>query len=163
MELYKEWLPPVEILSRGLAQIKQTIKNKEISFETELQPNLPLVQVDIAHLSQAISNLTLSIIGAGKRYLIKAKEKTGMPDLDPKRKYLEITITALEPNSLNKTQKGILKNFGNLNLSLSIANPEFGLGLYIARNIIELHNGKVILKEEPKDNLLWHVYLPITN
>jgi len=129
--------------------------NIEIKFETE--PSLPKITADPSQLRLIIENLTDNAIRytkGGGEIKIKIKEKEGR---------LSFAIADNGVGIPAKDQKNLFQKFFRSANALRHQTEGSGLGLYIAKSIIEKLGGKMgFSSQEGRGSTFWFI-LPIKN
>lgn len=140
LELKKENL--VEIIKDCCTDLKDWIDKKNLKITCEL-PSEVIIKVDKVRIEQVIINLISNAI--------KYTPKRGniYISLEEKEGWLELSIKDTGVG-LTKNEKELLfQKFGKierLNNGLDIDLEGSGLGLYISKEIIELHHGKIFVR-----------------
>ncbi|MBI3016049.1 MAG: hypothetical protein HYY65_13545 [Candidatus Tectomicrobia bacterium] len=148
MNLQKEPVSLSTVVSELETLLREEIRAKGLHWETRLEPNLPAVAADPRQLKQALMNLILNGIQA-----------------TPPEGSLELLAT---PND-----RGILLSVRDSGAGISpedrerIFDPYFttkqggtGLGLTLARQIIEAHAGRISVESSPGQGSTFTLWLP---
>ena len=137
----------VEIVSDCIDTFAIFAKERNIFFKKEL-PEKIMLDVDKIWLSQAISNLISNAIkNTPKRggVLVKISEDNNNVDIK-----IEDTGVGLT----KKERKKLFEKFGKIerfNEDLDIDIEGSGLGLYISREIVQLHGGKILAESRGRN------------
>ena len=137
MEIKKE---PV-LIKRLLEDIAQALapqlSENQISLSIELPPDFPTLEGDPDKLSQVLTN----IIGNS----IKYTPKTGWIKVtgDLRGDLVEVEITDNGIGVAKENLEKIFDKFYQVDSSITRASGGVGLGLSIAREIVEAHGGKI--------------------
>ena len=124
-----------QVVSEVLQLLHSDLIGRATRIETELAPDLPLIQADPVHMQQVLINLIVNSVEA-------------MGDFPPDRRRIEITTRAS-----NGSVHLAVRDFG---IGLPLEDPDkifthffttkpdgMGMGLAIARSIIEAHGGEL--------------------
>jgi signal transduction histidine kinase len=139
------------LIEEQVSLIKDKINQKNIKIQYQFQQNLPAILVDYHELSKAFINFLINAVDAS--------EESG------------------EINILTKSEENkIIINFIDFGLGMSretlarIFEPFFttkssgtGLGMSIAKRVIEMHKGKILVNSKPKEGSQIIVELPLTS
>ncbi len=134
----------------GVLHRHQTpIKNKAIRVTRRYAPSLPPVQADRERLEQALTNLVLNAV--------EAMPAGGTLDigLDADDRWLTITISDTGPGISLDAQRRIFEPF------FTTKTRGTGLGLAVARRVIEEHGGIIDVTSEPGKGTTFIIQLPL--
>ncbi len=144
------WLPKV------LRPWQEAAHEKHLEWQTEIQPDLPVIDADPLRLASAVENLVSNAIKytpSGGRVLIGARVEGS-----------EILIEVKDNGSgvaVDEQQK-IYEPFYRGNQGRRFKQG-MGLGLSIARDLVVAHGGKISLESEPGTGSLFTIHLPLIN
>lgn len=134
---------------------------KELGIKTELNPGTPglVVKIDKELMGMALANL----IDNGIKYNIKNGEVkiTAGPDANPGFIRVDVSDTGV-----GIPQDGLSKIFQKFYRGSNVVQMEpngSGLGLYIAKNIIEGHGGKIAVESQLGRGTHFSIILPISS
>jgi signal transduction histidine kinase len=145
----------VQICQSVIDSYKEEMEKKNLKFIFEKPKELPKVRVDVEKISLAIQNLLENAI----RYNREGGE-------------IEITLEEKEGKikfSIKDTGIGIPKNqqhrvfikFFRAPNALRMETEGSGLGLFITKNIIEAHGGKIWFESEEGKGTTFYFTLPV--
>lgn len=126
-------------------------------IKLELAPNLPLIQADSLRLEQVLSNLldnALKYSPSPSPITVQAAEVSGQIELQIQDAGMGVPDGELSL-LFNKFQRASNARHQQL--------PGTGLGLFICRNIIEAHGGRISFSSDAGKGSCVKVYLPIYN
>jgi len=130
-----DWLPPLLLPWRASAQ------EKGLRWQTDIAPNLPILEIDADRMAQAIGNLLSNAVKYTPR------EGEVMVTAVTQQEAVLITIADTGPGIPPDEQSRIFEPFYR-----SRAQTRFpqgmGLGLTIARDLVEAHGGQLTLTSE---------------
>lgn len=155
----------VFIVHKQQGDLKQLIKEvctifqpeaeqKLVNFIVDVDPNLPPFSFDAKQLNQALSNVlsnSMKFTSSGGTIQVLAKQK---------HNDVIITIADTGAGIPKDKQHLIFHKFGQL--SEASARVGKGLGLYLAKGIIEAHGGKVQLDSDTGRGTTIFLTLPLT-
>ena len=152
--LRREWQPLDEAVGAALRQLDRRLRGREVSVQ--VPADLPLVRVDGAALEQVVVNLLDNAVehtppgtpvaviagaSAGAVWLEVADRGPGLPP-GAEGRVFEKFFSAAPGAGRAGTRRGI------------------GLGLAIARGIIEAHGGSVLARDRPGGGAVFRISLP---
>jgi signal transduction histidine kinase len=114
-----------------------------------------ILRCDPLRIEQVVTNLTSNAI--------KYSPRGGAVDLVLQRNHHEV-ITTVTDHGVGMTEEDsrrLFEPFRRVGLSAETA-PGVGLGLYVAKRIVEAHQGRVEVESKPGQGSTFRVYLPIT-
>lgn len=142
-----------EVLGAGFVKVRRTQGNHK--FLTEIEPDLPMIWLDIVLMERVLTNLldnSIKYSPDGAPIQISARKEGSE---------IEITISNLGPKIADKDLDHIFEKFNLIRTSKSIGGT--GLGLSICRRIIEIHNGRIWAKNNEGSGCSFIFTLPIIN
>ncbi len=144
--LEKELIPISAIIRPQMNQMQGKFKAKNIHTQISLETNLPLVNVDIDRIKQVFTNILANAVRftpVGGSIHVKVSIN--------KKKYLQITIQDTGIGIPKAQQKKIFTRFYRVDKSRSRESGGSGIGLTIAKQLVESHGGQ-IWAESPGKN-----------
>lgn len=146
------------IVLHALEQSKALIQDSFFSVETNLDPDLPMVKVDSAVLSQAIQNLIQNALkySGESRWMMLRTEKT------PTKRNLEIRLS-IEDKGLGIDGEDLSRIFepfyrGGGALAAQIHGT--GLGLFMVQEAVVSMGGKVTVRSTHGKGSVFTIHLP---
>lgn len=129
-------------------------EDKQILFEQDIQENI-IIQADIRMLQRAFSNLLDNAIkytphGGSIRVAIASADGR-----------VTVTVTDTGPGIEPENHQKIFKRF--FRAEASRTSPGTGLGLSLAKTIVEKHKGEILLESEPGRGSSFFISLPHGN
>lgn len=154
-QLEIEKVPVLDILGEMISFMQPLAANKEIVLKLRVNPDFSHMLADKAKLKQIIYNLlgnAIKFTDAGGHVTIKARS-------DGEFAYISVIDTGIgiSENDLEK----LFKPFTQLDSSSSRQYEGTGLGLALARELVELHNGKIWVESEPGKGSNFTFTLPL--
>ncbi len=155
IELNREKIDWNQVLEQVIAEIKPLAKEKEIKLRLEHPEKELLIIGDKNRLAEVLQN----IIGNA----IKFTSKQGRVEVRVEVQEAEI-MTAVTDNGAGISQENIDKlftKFTKLDRSYKkTKNSGTGLGLYISKQIVTLHNGRIEVESELDQGTTFRIFLP---
>lgn len=148
LELHKEMVDISELVLT-IAQ-KHQFQNNSKTLSTSIEP-VCKAKVDLFHFENAINNLLDNAYKYGGKHISVT--------LTQIKNFVEISI-ADDGNTLTKqNQDLVFEKFYRVPKGNTHDVKGFGIGLYYTKNIIEKHNGKIILELKPQQTT-FKIHLP---
>jgi signal transduction histidine kinase len=137
-------------------ELQAKAAESQIKLTVTKEDNIPVVQADTEKIHQVLENLvgnSLKFTPANGNITMGVREKDG---------FLEIHVTDTGQGIRAEEIPQLFKKFGRLENSL-VAMPgnSTGLGLYISKQYVELHGGKIWVQSEPEKGSTFTFTLPI--
>ncbi|MEA3295616.1 MAG: ATP-binding protein [Patescibacteria group bacterium] len=134
---------------------KKDIKKKGIEFEIRTQKNLPKIKADQEKIQMAINNIFENAV---KYTLEKGKI---IVSLKHDKKEIKVCVRDTGVGIPFNQQYRVFSKFFRGARAITIDTEGTGLGLFIARNIIEAHNGRIWFKSQQGKGSEFYFTLPI--
>ncbi|NVM34654.1 MAG: PAS domain-containing sensor histidine kinase, partial [Candidatus Lokiarchaeota archaeon] len=137
----------VEIINDGIKDLKLWADKKKLNIKADLTEQY-ILEVDRIRIEQVIINLLSNAI--------KYTPPNGniLLSLNDREKYVEISIKDTGIGLTKKEKEQLFQKFGKIERflkQLDIDTEGTGLGLYISKEIVELHKGKIIVKSQGRN------------
>lgn len=135
LKLHLELTSIPELLERVAEAYRQQAEQQQINLKVEIEPNLPEVNLDPARMEQVLGNLVsnaLRYTTEGGKIQLSAKQEAGRLSVSVIDNGSGISADIL-PHIFERSFRGDESRSGN----------ESGLGLAIAKSIVELHRGMI--------------------
>lgn len=145
-----------ETIQKALDSFEEKIKEKELQFEFKISSKkLPKIKADKERITIVFENLIDNAI----RYTPKG----GMIvlNLQLREKEIEFSIKDSGIGIPEREQKDVYKKFFRASNALKTETEGSGLGLYIAKNIIEAHKGKIYFTSKEGEGTTFYFTLPL--
>jgi signal transduction histidine kinase len=144
----------VPICQSVIDSYREEIEKKNLKFEFKKPKELPKVRVDIEKISLAIQNLLENAIrynreGGEIEIVLKEKEKE-----------IEFSIRDTGIGIPKDQQNRVFTKFFRAPNAMRMETEGSGLGLFITKNIIEAHGGKIWFKSEEGKGTTFYFTLP---
>ena len=154
--LYKPILTDIELVVKFVINsFKEEIKRKKLKFEfKKTEKKLPLVLIDVEKMRLAIQNLFDNAI----RYTHPDGKVT--VSLKRVKKEIEVSIKDTGVGIPKDQQERVFTKFFRAANVMRMQTDGSGLGLFITKNIIEAHGGKIWFESEENKGSTFHFSLP---
>ncbi len=143
------------VLSRASAFFSEAAKKKGIVFTASIDPDLPEVNVDADKIEIVLNNLLDNAVHytptGGHIEFSAHQERSG----------LVITVTDSGIGISEKDRERIFTKFFRSGEALSRHTDGSGLGLYVAKNIVERHGGTISFESQDTKGTTFSITLPI--
>jgi histidine kinase len=136
-ELDKKWLSIQSVIESTLHRLNKQYDEKQIALQIDVADDLPQIQADEIRLEQVLINLAsnaLQYTPAGGKIVISARQ-----DHD----WLVISVQDNGVGIPEKDLPFIFDRFYRVDKSRSRAGGGSGIGLTIARHLVEAHGGRI--------------------
>ncbi|MDN5312663.1 MAG: two-component system, OmpR family, sensor histidine kinase BaeS [Thermoanaerobacteraceae bacterium] len=153
LELNREEISPVE-LKEKFSYFKTEAEFKGIDFIVDIPPDLPKISVDVVRITQVISNLLTNALrhtASGKIELSAKSSKDGV-------------LFSVKDTGCGIKQEDlphVFDRFYRAEKSRSRTTGGMGLGLAIARSLVEIHGGKIWVESEEGKGAEFKFFIPI--
>ena len=132
-----------------------SLTQDEVSVVADIHSELPSVRGDRDRLQQVLTNLldnAIKFSPAGEEVRVSAF---------PQDSRVRIEVSDRGPGVARDQQRLIFEKFGRGNTAGSPGTPGTGLGLYIARSIVEAHGGVLEVSSGPDAGATFTLSLPV--
>ncbi len=144
----QQWLPEV------IAPWKAAAQSKGLSWQAEIVPELPIVDIDADRMAQAVGNLLSNAVKytpTGGQVKISVSEESGK---------LKISVQDTGPGIDPAEMDQIFEPFYRSNRETRFPQG-MGLGLAIAREIVSAHEGEIKVQSERGRGSIFEIMLEI--
>jgi nitrogen-specific signal transduction histidine kinase len=147
-----------EVILQVVAMLQSTAHEKGIALKVDIEGRVPLVYADSDRVIQVLINLTQNAIKFTPRGG-SATVRARIVEADPDVVYISVADTGVgvssearlhiferlyqEPNTIQESRKGL------------------GLGLYIAKELVRLHGGRIWLESQKEQGSVFSFTLPL--
>ena len=143
-----------EIARHATLLVERDARTRGVRLSLALEPELPAVLANAAEMHQVVLNLVLNAFDAlaghrGPREVVIGTSKA--------EDWVELSVRDTGPGFTPATRARIFESF------FSTKTHGLGLGLTIARSIVERYRGRVIAENSPVGGAVFRVILPATS
>lgn len=143
---------PTVLLEDSLQTLRPLINEKEISLDLQTKSDLPKVMADPERIQQALSNLV------GNAIKFSPRKSTIVVDA---RREKESVIVSVRDNGRGIAADQLPRVFDRYWQSSRTDRQGAGLGLAIAKGIVEAHGGRIWIESEPGEGTTASFTLPV--
>jgi signal transduction histidine kinase len=142
-----EWLPPLLLPWRAAAE------EKRLSWRMDIANTLPTLNIDPNRMGQVVGNLLSNAI----KYTSEGGELAVRAYTDDQNVRIDIADTG--PGVIDEEQEKIFEPFYRSRQQRRFPQG-LGLGLTIARDLVEAHGGRLEIESDPGKGSQFTIYLP---
>jgi signal transduction histidine kinase len=155
IELRLQRFEPAELVKRHVVLNRVIAARKNIAIELDIEPNLPALDADPQKIEQVLENLISNAI--------KFSPPQAVVNVSLKREghQLKIAVADQGPGIPEAERVKLFKPFSRTSVQPTGREKSTGLGLAIARNIVEAHHGRIWLESEVGKGSTFSVTLPL--
>jgi signal transduction histidine kinase len=156
IQLKNEELDVRTLIESSLRPLQLQFSDKGVSLGTEFQDGLPRLLADEQQLTWVVTNLVsnaLRYTNAGGSVTVRAREDHGMLLVE-----VEDTGVGIAPEHL----QSIFDKFVQVKRATDATPGSVGLGLAIAKEIVELYGGRIWASSAPGKGSTFSFELPLT-
>jgi signal transduction histidine kinase len=143
-----------DLIEQAIAEIKPNVTEKKHHLSMEIAKNIPLTWCDSDRITEVIINLLSNSV--------KYTDEGGKLQVSSKRvgDAVEVVVKDNGFGISKESQKKIFEKFEQGSISRD-EKKGTGLGLFIVKNLIELHKGKIWVESEEGKGSEFHFTVPI--
>jgi signal transduction histidine kinase len=147
-----------EVIHQALSMLRTTAQQKQIGLETGVDTRIPLVYADSQRVLQVLINLidnAIKFTPPEGSIMVKAC----MVEPDPEFVYISVADTGrgISPEARSLVFERLYQDPD----SIDDSRKGLGLGLYIAKEIVQLHGGRIWVDSEPGHGSVFTFTLPL--
>jgi signal transduction histidine kinase len=144
------------IINDVLAFLRGEAERRGVVIETAFDPQLPRLEIDRVQLQQAIANLCINAMDA-MAGAAQGRRRLGVRTAARVDGGIEIVVTDTGPGIPSEQLPRLFESFFT-------TKPEgMGLGLSIARSIVDAHDGSLSAENIQEGGALFRIVLPATH
>jgi len=151
---------PAALIHRSVTSVELIARTKGIHLESNLAEDLPVIFADEERIQQVLDNLlgnALKFTPAGGKIIIGAKTRRE----NESARLLEVSVSDSGEGIPAEDLQRVFERFYQSPPRIGRTRPGTGLGLPIARHIVEHHQGKIRVESEPGTGSVFSFTLPI--
>jgi signal transduction histidine kinase len=144
------------LINESVAAVRTKAAAKNITMSAELQAELPQANIDSHRIKQVLNNLLENAIAHTGRQ--------GSVTVTARRQVKDITVSVADTGEGISAQDlpNIFERFYRADKSRARSTGGSGLGLTIARRLVEAHGGRIWAESQPGQGSTFFFTLPIT-
>ena len=158
MRVEPRCVAPAELVRQAVAMLKPTADEKHVGLEIGIDQNLPLMQADPDRVLEVLINLldnAIKFTPPDGAVMLQAN----MVEADPGTVYIAVSDTGRGISPEAKTM--IFERLYQDPDSIDNNRSGLGLGLFICREIVRLHGGRIWVSSEPGQGSTFTFTLPV--
>jgi signal transduction histidine kinase len=132
-----------ELIRQAVAAVEAQKKAKRVSIILEVPQVLPLVNIDSKRIGEVLRNLLENAVAH------TAKGDTITVAAKPRDNWVEVSVTDTGEGIPTEELPNIFERFYRVDKSRARATGGSGLGLTIAKRLVEAHGGKIKVQSQP--------------
>jgi signal transduction histidine kinase len=155
--LHREMVPLRPLVSRVLSEIEVTRQRHDVELEQEVPDDLPPVFADAERVHQVLFNLldnAVRFTPSGGRVCVSAWGHNGSVD---------VAVRDTGPGIAAEHLPRLFDRFYRVDTARSRDEGGTGIGLAIARSVIEAHGGRIWADSEPGQGSTFTFELPVAD
>jgi PAS domain S-box-containing protein len=156
VELRRQTVSIEQVIAGARRALEAWAMAKALTLETHLEPTLPPVSLDPDRITQVLQNLignAIKFTPANGRITVTARVREA--------KELEVNITDTGPGIAKADLPKLFQKFQQVGERAPADVSGTGLGLAIAKEIVELHGGRIWADSEPARGTTFTFTLPL--
>ncbi|MFC1953129.1 sensor histidine kinase [Chloroflexota bacterium] len=145
----------IELINLTVVTLRAQATEKGISLSSDIADNLPLVSIDSQRISQVLRNLLENALvhsEKGDTITISAHEEN---------KWVEVSVLDTGEGIPTEDLPSIFDRFYRVDKSRTRATGSSGLGLTIARRLVEAHGGIINAQSKPGEGSRFYFTIPV--
>ena len=157
MRLYKEEVPLVAVIERMTHKFDQTAKEKHVHLQIETDfSNETLISIDEDRIEQVLTNL---IDNAIRHTPADGSVTVSMTN---EQNFAKIQVRDTGQGIPQDDLPYVFERFYKADKARTRSKGGTGLGLAITKNIVEAHNGKIIVDSVEQQGTIFTFHLPLS-
>lgn len=153
LPLSPQLVEPAILIQRSASAYRVQAERAGVAIETQISPDLPTINVDAERMVQVLGNLmsnALRYTPAGKKIVLSAKEVGGE---------IQIQVADEGPGIAEEHLPYLFERSFRGDKARQQQTGETGLGLAIAKSLVEAQGGKIGVQSSPGKGSVFTIYL----
>ncbi len=151
-----------EVIEEALAMVRSMLQNKPVQLKADLAENLPPLYADRLRVRQILLNILANAVKFTKEGFILVKAWPANERIFVSIRDTGIGITEDNLSLIFKDYQQVLAYGSSDNLPTRRRHFGTGLGMPIARALVELHGGQISVESEPGQGSVFTIALPLS-
>jgi CheY-like chemotaxis protein len=146
-----------ELAHRVASSLKPAFAQRKINLREEIAPNLPRISLDEYRIKQVINNLlsnALKFTPSGGTIVLKLHEAKTNPE------WVEVSVRDTGCGIAKEHREHIFDRLYQVKAGDAATGQGLGLGLYLCRELVQLHGGNIWVETEPERGSTFTFVLP---
>ncbi|HEY6293755.1 MAG TPA: ATP-binding protein [Terriglobia bacterium] len=147
-----------ELIHQTLDALRVQAAERNVALETQISPDLPSVYADPTRTRQVLSNLIengIKYAGEGARISVKA----GISGEEPQ--FVRVAVIDNGPGLSREQAACVFDRLYQAGDPASAGRKGLGLGLFISKQLVQAHGGRIGLESEPGRGCSFFFTLPV--
>ncbi len=166
LEIRPAVIDMAEVIEDTIINARAQIDENELTLNVDLAEDMPLVEVDPDAIRQILSNLVGNAIQAtppGNSITISTETYEALDDVNDEMKaYVKISVQDAGGGIAQKDIERVFERFYRAERPLIEGLGETGVGLAIAKSLVEAHNGRIWVESEIGEGSTFHFLLSVS-
>jgi len=147
----------VKVIENTIASLREVAERKKLRFEYQKPKNaVPKIKIDSERIILAVQNLVDNAI----RYTRKGSIKVAV-EYQKQKNIVLFSVTDTGIGVPKNQQDRVFDRFFRASAAVKTETEGTGLGLFIAKNIVEAHGGKIWFKTAENKGSTFYISLPV--
>ena len=149
--------PLSALIRRVVTAVTSTATEKKIALTSEVQPDLPEIPLDENRMTQVITNLlnnAIKFTPPGGKIVVKAGDAPDRPEL------VQVSVSDTGCGIAKEEQSRIFDRLYQVKTGDATSEHGVGLGLYLCRELVQLHGGQIQVESKPGQGSTFSFVLP---
>jgi len=165
-----------DLVEEAMAELESQSREKALAFDLESGQSPILVHCDQESTHRVVVNLLVNAVKfspEGERILLRVWEESGIPEAVPPvcredlvlwpARYAILSVADRGPGVSDHEKERIFERFGRGSRSQRSSVKGVGLGLSIARKIVQGNRGAIWVEDRPGGGSVFKVLLPLSD
>jgi signal transduction histidine kinase len=156
MTLYPERMDVGEIVREAIERNTFAAADKDIGLRSNVDPRVPSLVADPLKIQQLLNNLIsngIKFSNPGAQVEVHVKRALGG---------VQMAVSDTGQGIPEAERDKLFRKWGQLSVRATRGEKSTGLGLMIAKKIVDLHGGRIWVESEVGKGSTFHVFLPLT-
>jgi len=154
LELFYETFPIAQMVRETITTLRGLVDKKGLDIQWQLPPDLGLITADQIRFKQVLYNLLSNAVKFTDQGVVTVSAAT-----ENDRLHLKITDTGIGIREEDMSR--IFIEFSQVDASLTRRHEGTGLGLALAKRLVEAHRGRIWVESVFGEGSTFHVLLPL--
>jgi len=161
LELLRQWVPAVEVIAKAVNAVKTTFGSQTVDISYEIQAGLPPVYVDEDRIVQAIMDVLLNAVNFLDTGVVFIRTSLGKDSLSMDGQFLLVEFMTRGVGADLYERKRLEEAIAQRGYVTFKRSVSLGLGIYLAKSIIEMHGGTLYVETEDDEASLFKIGIPL--
>lgn len=146
------------LVAQVIAEQRPQLEERDQRVELVAEAGLPQALIDRGRTVQIVANL----VGNASKFSPPATSiRVSLAQAQENPGYLRLTVKDAGPGISQNDQAHLFRPFARGKQAVDGGQPGTGLGLYIAKSLVELHGGQITIESEPGSGAAFSLTLPV--